>query len=346
MLTRVTGKNPSAIFGKLGVLGNANLFLINPNGIVFGKNASLDINGSFSATTSPSILFNNGFEFSATNPQAPPLLKINLVPGLQYASQPIGNINNAGNLNVDSGKDISLFGNTVSSTGILNAPGGIVSVLGNIISLEDSARIDVSSQLGGGKVFIGGEFQGIGNTPTAKRTFIGSDVSIYADAINFGNGGDVIVWADEVTGFYGKISARGGSLGGNGGLVEVSGKQHLIFRGNVDTFAPIGNTGMLLLDPTDIIIANGSGDDAGDGEDRFIGDNSGILGSILSLPLSDIEDTAPTTIYESELENLSGNTNIVLQATNNITLQDLADDELNLSPGTGFISFAANVDNG
>ena len=87
ILTRVTGKNASAIFGKLGVLGDANLFLINPNGIIFGENASLDISGSFIATTSPSILFDNGFEFSATNLQELPLLKVNITPGLQYRSE-------------------------------------------------------------------------------------------------------------------------------------------------------------------------------------------------------------------------------------------------------------------
>ena len=47
ILSRVTGGNPSNIFGRLGVLGDANLFLLNPNGVIFGKNASLDIQGSF-----------------------------------------------------------------------------------------------------------------------------------------------------------------------------------------------------------------------------------------------------------------------------------------------------------
>ena len=65
ILTRVTGTNPSDIFGRLGVDGGANLILINPNGINFGNNASLDVSGSFFATTSESVIFDNGFEFSA-----------------------------------------------------------------------------------------------------------------------------------------------------------------------------------------------------------------------------------------------------------------------------------------
>ena len=119
ILTRVTGKNQSNIFGKLGVLGNANLFLLNPYGIVFGKDASLDISGSFSATTSSSILFDNGFEFSATNPQAPALLKVNITPGLQYPRSQQGNINNQANLTV--GKDLNLIGKNLDLTGELNS---------------------------------------------------------------------------------------------------------------------------------------------------------------------------------------------------------------------------------
>ncbi|MFP4299945.1 MAG: filamentous hemagglutinin N-terminal domain-containing protein, partial [Spirulinaceae cyanobacterium] len=54
ILTRVTGNNLSDINGRLGVAGEANLFLLNPNGIIFGENASLDIRGSFLATTADS----------------------------------------------------------------------------------------------------------------------------------------------------------------------------------------------------------------------------------------------------------------------------------------------------
>ena len=119
ILTRITGKNSSSILGKLGVLGNANLFLINPNGIFFGQNASLDISGSFTATTSPSIFFDNNFEFSAINPQTVPLLKINITPGLQYSRSQQGDIANQGNLTV--GKDLNLIGQNLNLTGRLNA---------------------------------------------------------------------------------------------------------------------------------------------------------------------------------------------------------------------------------
>jgi filamentous hemagglutinin family protein len=76
ILSRVTGTNPSNILGKLGVLGNANLFLINPNGIVFGQNASLDVKGSFVATTADAVQFGDRGFFSATDPNSPPLLTV------------------------------------------------------------------------------------------------------------------------------------------------------------------------------------------------------------------------------------------------------------------------------
>lgn len=69
--------NPSNILGTLGVLGNANLFLINPNGIIFGQNANLDVRGSFVATTANAIGFGNQGFFSASAATAPQLLTVN-----------------------------------------------------------------------------------------------------------------------------------------------------------------------------------------------------------------------------------------------------------------------------
>ncbi len=82
ILNRVTGNNISEILGTLGVLGDANLFFINPNGIIFGENASLNVNGSVAFSTADSVVFDNGFEFSASNPEVPPLLTINIPIGL------------------------------------------------------------------------------------------------------------------------------------------------------------------------------------------------------------------------------------------------------------------------
>ena len=90
IFSRVTGVMPSNIDGILGINGPSNLFLINPNGILFGAGASLDLKGSFVATTASSVLFPNGEQFSATRPQPVPLLTIDSAApiGLQFEANP------------------------------------------------------------------------------------------------------------------------------------------------------------------------------------------------------------------------------------------------------------------
>jgi filamentous hemagglutinin family protein len=125
IITRVTGPDRSDIFGTLGVLGNANLFLINPNGILFGPNAKLDIRGSFLASTADRVVFQNNVAFSATDPQAPPLLTVNLPIGLQFGANPGSILAQGSNLEVDSGQTLALVGGEVAlAGGRLTASGG------------------------------------------------------------------------------------------------------------------------------------------------------------------------------------------------------------------------------
>lgn len=87
ILTRITGTSPSNILGTLGVLGNANLFLLNPNGIVFGPNANLSINGSFVGTTANAIGFQSGDIFSANPAQPLPSGLLNVNPSALLFNQ-------------------------------------------------------------------------------------------------------------------------------------------------------------------------------------------------------------------------------------------------------------------
>ncbi|OUL29884.1 filamentous hemagglutinin [Nostoc sp. T09] len=117
ILVRVTGNNRSEILGKLGTLGsNANLFLINPNGVFFGANATLNIAGSFVASTANSIKFADGTIFSATTPQTTPLLTVSTPVGLQF-EQTGGEINHYGALEVPTGKTLALVGGNINLTG-------------------------------------------------------------------------------------------------------------------------------------------------------------------------------------------------------------------------------------
>ena len=128
IFSRVTGGNISEIQGLIRANGTANLFLINPAGIVFGENASLDVGGSFFATTAESVVFGDGIEFSAIEPQEAPLLTVNITPGLQMGANPqpivvqsqtIDSVSESTvGLQVPSGQTIALVG------GNLEFPGG------------------------------------------------------------------------------------------------------------------------------------------------------------------------------------------------------------------------------
>ncbi len=175
ILTRVTGKSASNILGTLGVFGNANLFLLNPNGILFGQNARLDLGGSFVGTTANAIRFGEQGIFSATVPQAPPLLTVNpsallfnqLHPeaitnqsqaraGISPAGQNVTGLRVpdtqslllvGGNINLDGG-GLRAYGGNIELAG-LAAPGNVSlnQVAGNNLSLaipDNVERADVS----------------------------------------------------------------------------------------------------------------------------------------------------------------------------------------------------------
>lgn len=310
ILTRVTGLNPSQIFGTLGVDGAANLFLLNPRGIVFGPNARLDIAGSFVASSSEAFEFGNGLSFSAVDPHAAPLMAVTLTPGLQVGSRFTGPVTNAGQLAVGAGQTLSLAGQEVTNAGSLTASGGTVQVLGDRLFLQDTSRIDVSAVGGGGNVFVGGNFQGRGPLPNAQQVTVRAGAQIEASALGMGNGGQVVTWADGATVFAGQVRSRGGSQSGNGGLVEVSGKETLQFTGQVDTLAPFGISGTLLLDPKDIRIVAGPAD----------GVNT-ISSQVLSATTSNISLLADNTItFDAPISITTQNVGITAEAGQQITV--------------------------
>ncbi len=130
IITRVTGNTLSKIDGTIAVQGNANLFLINPNGIAFGNHAALAINGSFFATTAPGLQFADGSILTA-NPSKPPLLTISAPIGVTGVGE--APITNLGNLS--AGKDLSIVAGQVSSSGQFNA-GNRISINANTLTLD------------------------------------------------------------------------------------------------------------------------------------------------------------------------------------------------------------------
>ena len=243
----------------------------------------------------------------------------------------------------ESNGEIVLMGGSdgiVSVAGTLDASGddageagGTVKVLGNLVGLFEGAEVDVSGPAGGGTALIGGNFQGGGEEQNAARTFVGEGASINADATVDGDGGLVIVWSDEVTRFQGDISARGGAAGGDGGFAEVSGKKNLGFQGSVDLTAAEGETGTLLLDPTDINIVS-AGYDTGSSlasVDAFAdpdlnSDGDGYANEIDVTLINDA--SANVTLQANNDINVDASINI---STSGITLTMDAGDDININ---------------
>ena len=165
---------------------------------------------------------------------------------------------------------------TVTLSGKLSAQGKRKGTTGGtiIVSSENiavsGATVNASGEAGGGTVLIGGDWGGghpntslvSGNSsaalqlytvPNSSTVSIDAATTIDASATTTGNGGKVIVWANQATTFVGTILAKGGAQSGNGGFVETSGGT-LTFNGRVNTSAPNGKTGTWLLDPTDLTI--------------------------------------------------------------------------------------------
>ncbi|WP_338846413.1 filamentous hemagglutinin N-terminal domain-containing protein [Massilia sp. W12] len=138
--------------------------------------------------------------------------------------------------------------------------GGTIQVQGDKIAVRSSAQLDASGRSGGGEVLVGGDWQGKGAMPKASMTNVAAGAQIKANAIEQGDGGKVVLWAEDKTRFDGKIEARGGAQGGNGGQVETSGKNLLSVKGQVDAAAAKnqGKGGTWLLDPRNVTISSGT----------------------------------------------------------------------------------------
>jgi filamentous hemagglutinin family protein len=155
ILSRITGGNPSNIFGTLGVDGTADLFFLNPNGIVFGENAVLDVEGSFYASTAEAIPLGDGV-YSATEPEQSSLLTVS--PSAlfsSYLSDTSGDIESRGSLAAQ--ENLTLAANRLDLQGRLTA-GHDLTLLGlHEVQIRDSAEIPFIGVAGGDLVVQGNE---------------------------------------------------------------------------------------------------------------------------------------------------------------------------------------------
>jgi len=216
ILSRVTGENVSLIDGLIRTNGNANLFLINPQGIVFGSNAQLNIGGSFIGSTANSIRFADGSQFSAIEPQAPPLLTINIPIGLQFGANPAPIVNQSvaeslltPNLPTgleNSGKTLALVGGDLILDG------------GNLTARQ--GRIELGSVASPGLVSL---------TPTTNGLTLD-----YQGIQNFGNIELTDAAAVNVSGL------GGGTIRVQGGQVTLTENSHLV----AETFGNLNGGGI------------------------------------------------------------------------------------------------------
>ncbi len=255
-----------------------------------------------------------------------------------------GSAGKGGSITIDGGHNATAPA-TVTSSGTIDASGasgkgGDVKILGDHVGLLGSATVNVSGNTGGGTALIGGDYQG--NNPSiqnAARTYISPDAHISADAFSLGNGGRVIVWANDLTRFFGSLSARGAN--GSGGFAEISGKGELSFAGQVDLGSFFGNMGRLLLDPKNIIIAaaNPGGGavsrSAATDVDQF-SDNPTESSWLTGAALVTLLNAANVTLqanndisFREAVTATSGGNNLTLRAGRSIDFQSGADLTLN-----------------
>jgi filamentous hemagglutinin family protein len=280
IISRVTGGSVSNIDGLIRANGTANLFLINPSGIVFGPNAQLNIGGSFLASTANSFRFADGTIFSATTPQATPLLTISTPTGLQLGTN-AGNIQNQSQLQVQPGKTLGLVGANIElNGGLLQATDGRIELApitgigivglnlnGNDfsltvpqditrgdISLTNRARVDVAGNgrgsiaintqnldiLGGSGIFAGIKSGTIAPNPNSQ------DVTINAT-------GNVRVLQQNSQ--INNIVERNGT--GNAGNININARRLEINGGQIRSRTlGTGNAGNINVQAGDIFIDN------------------------------------------------------------------------------------------
>jgi filamentous hemagglutinin family protein len=262
IINRVTGKSVSNIDGTLKANGTANLFLINPNGIIFGPNASLNIGGSFLASTASSLNFADGTKFSAVDTQTTPLLTVNVPIGLQFGataapivnqSQVTDNLDTSVGLQVPSGKTLALVGGDVTLEG------------GNLTAQE--GRIELGSVASNSFVSMNPTNQGwalgyegvqnFQNIQLIPRIQFPSFVDVSGEG-----GGNVQVQGKHllINGSSGIFANTLGSLSGGNLTVNATESVELIGPGTPLTSFSFGDgdAGNLIINTGKLVVRNGA----------------------------------------------------------------------------------------
>lgn len=405
LLNRVVGADPSSILGQISA--NGRVYLINPNGIVVGKDATINT-AQFIASaldiSDEDFLDGDGMTFEGDSMQSVVNLgKITADNGdvylIAHKVQNQGTIEakegvvalGAGNrVTISPESDHRIFvqtdleyvsdGNGVDNSGVINAAQvelkaaggniyelainqtGIVQATGVetldgrvILTAEDatvahSGAISAQNQDGtGGVVMIGGSYpEGDSRIKNAARTIVTEDASIDVSShAEVGDGGLVVVGAEQATRFLGKIEGQGGALGGNGGTAVVSGKSYLDYQGIADLSAASGEDGTLTIE-TRALTINTDGPASKADPLQFDGEEAGdtvmsaaTLAAQLELSHVSLESSLEEDSSEPEDSSIIINEAVAWSSGNDLTLESKNSIFVNddLDAGTGKITF-------
>ena len=184
IFSRVTGSFVSTIDGSIST-NDANLLIINPNGVVFGDQAALDVNGSFLFTSAESVNFSDGTQFSAIPSQTPSLLTVTAPEGLGFGAAP-GPITSEFSI-------LEVFNNQTFALA-----GGEISLIGTQVLL-DEGRAEIASVGGGNTVTIRPFSGGWRLDYAGVESF--DDISLSAEAVieaGGDRGGDIQVYGRNI----------------------------------------------------------------------------------------------------------------------------------------------------
>ncbi|MGL5939847.1 MAG: filamentous hemagglutinin N-terminal domain-containing protein [Waterburya sp.] len=330
IFSRVTGGNISNIDGLIRSNGSANLFLINPAGIIFGENARLDVGGSFYGSSASSILFEDG-EFSATDLENPPVLTINAPIGLNFRDNP-GDIVNRSNLReteivdegtefesteinriglqVNQGKNLALIGGNVSleDSGI-TAPGGVANLGGltseGTVSFADDGSLSFPEGIARGDVSL---------TKEARVSVVsGGGGSIFVNAKNLDlTSGNFLAGIGEG---LGSVNAKAGDVVINATeSVSIDRESSYIF--NDLNFGAVGNSGEINITTPNLTVTDGGAittDTIGQG-------NSGAININATESVTIDGEDSFAGIFSNVFEEAVGNGGAINITTSNLIL--------------------------
>ena len=355
---------------------NGNIVLIAPNiengGVIEVDNGNVILAAGKSITISslenPAIQFEvTGSENTVTN-----LGKILASQG--SASLFAGTLNHSGSIRAggmvqNADGSISLVAkatNRVSgSVDVSGSEGGYIEILGDTVSIAEAADINASGATAGGKILIGGDQQGLNpDIQNASSTSIAAGARVNADATTSGNGGKVIVFAENEVHVHGEVSARGGAVSGDGGFIETSGLKVLDITSVPDASAFNGKGGEWLIDPNNISIINGTGFNVSGVPDFISTDDSAVLdvnlinfalnnGQSVTISTADADadnssggvgtEIGDITIQASILKTTGSDASLTLNAHNNINV-DSSGTSINITSTSGVMDVVFNAD--